>query len=87
MTIPEVLSCRKFDERILRILTADNISDSMRGDVLPAVVDDEYGGDYSRKIRGYADVILASIARLQERGLLSMYEDEGGNKVSVLSGY
>jgi len=87
MTIPATLSSIEFDDRILLVLTTDKLSQFERGDMLAMAVDDAFNGEYSDKITPYADVILASIARLQERGLLSMYEDENGNKVSVLCGY
>jgi len=85
MTISDTLSNKDFDDRILLVLTTDKLSQLERGDMLATVVDDAFNGEYSVEATPYADVILASIARLQERGLLSMYEDENGNKVSVLS--
>ena len=74
MSIPESLSCADFDDRVLRLIQSEEISPRYIGDLLPALVDVVFGGDYSNKRRDYADVILASIARLQDRGLLSKYE-------------
>ena len=76
-TISDVLSTSKFDDRILRALTTDDGERLRlgRGFLLAAVIDDEYGGDYSKKRTDYADVIVASVTRLQERGLLSKFEN------------
>jgi len=75
VTIPEVLSTSRFDDRILNVLTTDKMASFSRGEMLAAVTDDEFGSDFSKKRTDYADVIVASVSRLQDRGLLSKFED------------
>jgi hypothetical protein len=74
MSIPDSLSSAEFDDSVLRILTTNTSLPLTRGEFLRYFIDDTYGGEYSKKRKDYADVILASIARLQDRGLLSKYE-------------
>ena len=70
--IPVSLSSTEFDDVVLRIIMEP--MPLTFGDAFKLAVDDFYGAEYSDKIPPYADVILASIARLQDRGLLSKYE-------------